>query len=214
MTDGQAMEVTKVLKMNMQSGTGVNANYGCPAAGKTGTTDNFTDAWFVGYEPRLAAAVWVGYPNALVEMRSVHGIPVAGATFPSGIWHDFMTVAHRGYCSDFTPPTTPFVSSPFFGKYSKQGAPGDSTVPYQPYQQYLQNGATQPSTGQTNKKTKKNGNNSYDPRLYEAPPQPAPTAPATPPSNGNGNGQGNGNAPTGTNGGGAAPPGNTVQTQG
>src|SRR3954471_23336235 len=168
MTDGEAMEVTKVLKENVQSGTGQNANYGCPAAGKTGTTDNFTDAWFVGYQPRLAAAVWVGYPNALVEMRSVHGIEVAGATFPSGIWHDFMNVAHRGYCQDFPQPTTPFVSSPFFGKYAKQGAPGDSTVPYN---QYLYNGGTQP---QNDDKKKKGGNNSYDPRLYEAPPQPAP----------------------------------------
>src|SRR3954466_9187029 len=202
MTDGQAYEVTKVLKQNVQGGTGVAANYGCPAAGKTGTTDNFTDAWFVGYEPRLAAAVWVGYPNALVQMRSVHGIEVAGATLPSGIWHDFMNVAHRGYCSDFPQPTTPFVSSPFYGKYSKQGAPGDSTVPYNQYQ-YYSNGGTQPSTGTGTKKK----NNSYDPRLYEAPPQPAPksTPPAapTPPGN-NGNGNGDGNAPTGTGGGGAA----------
>jgi penicillin-binding protein 1A len=207
MTDGQAMEVTKVLKQNIQAGTGTPANYGCPAAGKTGTTDNFTDAWFVGYEPRLAAAVWVGYPNALVEMRSVHGISVAGATFPAGIWHDFMTVAHRGYCEDFPPPTTPFVSAPFYGKYSKQGAPGDSSVPYSPY---LYNGATQP---QTDTKKKKSGNNSYDPRLYAAPPQPPPatTTPTTPPSNGNGTGQGNGNA---TNGGGAAPPGATVTPPG
>src|SRR4051812_21528539 len=143
MTDGQAYEVTKVLKENVQSGTGVNANYGCPAAGKTGTTDNFTDAWFVGYEPRLAASVWVGYPNARVEMRSVHGIEVAGATFPSQIWHDFMNVAHRGYCEDFPQPTTPFQSSPFYGKYAKQGAPGDSSVPYN---QYLYNGGTQPQT--------------------------------------------------------------------
>jgi penicillin-binding protein 1A len=217
MTDGQAMEVTKVLKQNMTSGTGVNANYGCPAAGKTGTTDNFTDAWFVGYEPRMAAAVWVGYPNALVEMRSVHGIQVAGATFPSQIWHDFMQVAHRGYCSDFTAPTTPFVSSPFFGKYSKQGGPGDSSVPYGQYNPYLYNGGTQPQTGGTKKKS---GSNNYDPRLYEAPPQqapkttsPPPTAPTTPGNNGNGNGNGNA-APTGTNGGGAAPPGATVQTQG
>jgi penicillin-binding protein 1A len=218
MTDGQAYEVTKVLKENVQAGTGVNANYGCPAAGKTGTTDNFTDAWFVGYEPRLAAATWVGYPNALTEMRSVHGIEVAGATFPSQIWHDFMNVAHRGYCDDFPQPTTPFQSSPFFGKYSKQGAPGDSTVPYN---QYLYNGGTQPSTDTGKKPTDKKGgdNNSYDPRLYEAPPQPAPQtqtpAPApAPDNNGNGNGNGNGQAPTGTDGGGAAPPGTTVPNQG
>jgi penicillin-binding protein 1A len=212
MTDGQAMEVTKVLKQNVQSGTGVNANYGCPVAGKTGTTDNFTDAWFVGYEPRLTTAVWVGYPNALVEMRSVHGISVAGATFPSGIWHDFMQVAHRGYCQDFPAPTTPFVSSPFYGKYSKSGGPGDNSYQYG-YQPYLYNGGTQP---QTNQKSKKNGNNSYDPRLYEAPPQPAPQTsppPTTPGNNGNGNGNGNA-APTGTDGGGAAPPGATVQPPG
>jgi penicillin-binding protein 1A len=212
MTDGQAMEVTKVLKQNIQSGTGTTANYGCPAAGKTGTTDNFTDAWFVGYEPHLTTAVWVGYPNALVEMRSVHGISVAGATFPAGIWHDFMTVAHGGYCQDFPPPTTPFQSSPFYGKYSKQGAPGDSSVPYN---QYLYNGGTQTQSDSQGKQ-KKGGNNSYDPRLYEAPPQPAPTTPTTPGNNGNGvgNGNGNGKAPTPTDGGGAAPPGATVQPQG
>src|SRR4051794_13592903 len=216
MTDGQAYEVTKVLKENVQSGTGVNANYGCPAAGKTGTTDNFTDAWFVGYEPRLAAATWVGYPNALVQMRSVHGIEVAGATFPSQIWHDFMNVAHRGYCSDFPAPKTPFVSSPFYGKYSKQGAPGDSTSPYNYNSQpYLTNGGTQLQTGQGKQKK----NNSYDPRLYEAPPQPAPQTQAPPaattPGNGNGNnGQGNGNSPTGTDGGGAAPPGATAPSNG
>src|SRR3954467_4698541 len=137
MTDGQAYEVTKVLKQNVQSGTGVNANYGCPAAGKTGTTDNFTDAWFVGFEPHMAAATWVGYPNSSVQMRSVHGIEVAGATFPSQIWHDFMNVAHRGYCEDFPQPTTPFVSSPFFGKYSKQGGPTDPSAQYQQVNPYL-----------------------------------------------------------------------------
>jgi penicillin-binding protein 1A len=217
MTDGQAAEVTKVLKQNIQAGTGVNANYGCPAAGKTGTTDNFTDAWFVGYEPHLTTAVWVGYPNALVQMRSVHGIEVQGASFPAEIWHDFMNVAHHGYCSDFPAPTTPFVASPFYGKYSKQGAPGDTTVPYGSTQPYYYNGGTQLGTG-TGTGKKKSGNNSYDPRLYEAPPQPAPStpapAPAPPPSSGNGNGNGNGNAPSGTNGGGTAPPGTTAPTQG
>jgi penicillin-binding protein 1A len=205
MTDGQADEVTKILKMNVQSGTGTAANYGCPVAGKTGTTDNYTDAWFVGYQPHLAASVWVGYPNALVEMRSVHGIEVAGATFPAEIWHDFMNVAHRGYCTDFPQPTTPFVSQPFFGKYSQQGAPTDSSVPYG---QYYLNGGTQPGTN--TKKGKGNGKSkTYDPRLYAAPPQGPPSTPQTSP--GNGNGQSN---PGATNGGGAAPPGTTGQTPG
>ena len=86
-----AYEATKILEQNVQSGTGTAANFGCAAAGKTGTTDNFTDAWFVGYTPHLAASVWVGYPDARVEMRSVHGISVAGGTFPAQIWHYFMT---------------------------------------------------------------------------------------------------------------------------
>jgi penicillin-binding protein 1A len=209
MTDGQAAEVTKVLKENVQSGTGVNANYGCPTAGKTGTTDNFTDAWFVGYEPHLTTAVWVGYPNAAIQMRSVHGIEVAGATFPSQIWHNFMQVAHRGYCQDFPPPTTPFQSQPFYGKYSKQGGPTDTSVPYNTYP-YTGTTPTQPGTttppGQQ-KKDKK-----YDPRLYEAPPQPAPQT--QPPAGNNGNGNGNPPPANGTDGGGAAPPGTTVQTQG
>jgi penicillin-binding protein 1A len=206
MTDGQAYEVTKILKMNIQSGTGTAANYGCPAAGKTGTTDRFTDAWFVGYQPQLVGAVWVGYPNALVEMRSVHGISVAGGTFPAMIWHDFMNVAHGSYCDDFPQPTTPFQAVPFYGKYSKEGGPADPSVPY-----------NVPGTTQTGKdKTKKGksnggtGTKSYDPRLYEAPPQPAPQT--TPPAGGNGTGTGN--APSGTTGGGAAPPGTVGQTQG
>ena len=82
-SDAVAYEVTKILKQNVQQGTGTRANIGCPAAGKTGTTDNFNDAWFDGYTPHLAAAVWVGYPDALREMRSVHGISVAGGTFPA-----------------------------------------------------------------------------------------------------------------------------------
>ena len=213
MTDGQAYEVTKILEQNVQAGTGTSANYGCPAAGKTGTTDEHTDAWFVGYQPRLSAAVWVGYPNALVQMKAVHGIAVAGGTFPAQIWGDFMRVAHRGFCEPFPQPTTPFQASPFYGKFAKSGAPGDSTNTYGQNQYY--NGATQPEE----QKSDGNGgarDRTYDPRLYEAPPQPAPQvdpepAPAPGNGNGNGNGQGGGDA---TGGGGAAPPGATVQTDG
>ena len=119
-TDGEAYEVTKILEQNVQSGTGTHANFGCPAAGKTGTTDNFNDAWFVGYTPPLATSVWVGYPNALTEMRSVHGIQVAGGTFPAQIWHDYMTVAHKD-CLPFPLPQNPAKFSPFFGSHSATG---------------------------------------------------------------------------------------------
>ena len=52
-SDAVAYEVTKILKQNVQQGTGTRANIGCPAAGKTGTTDNFNDAWFDGFTPHL-----------------------------------------------------------------------------------------------------------------------------------------------------------------
>ena len=62
-SEGESYAATQVLKTVIQSGTGTAANYGCPAAGKTGTTSSFTDAYFDGYTPKLATAVWVGYPN-------------------------------------------------------------------------------------------------------------------------------------------------------
>ena len=60
-------------------------------AGKTGTTENYGDAWFVGYTPQLVVAVWVGYPNALRPMLTeFHGDAVAGGTYPALIWKSFM----------------------------------------------------------------------------------------------------------------------------
>src|SRR5256714_5818059 len=108
-SDGVAYEVTKILELNIQRGTGTHANYGCPAAGKTGTTDNYNDAWFVGYTPSMATSVWVGYPNALKEMRSVHGIAVAGGTFPGQISHDHKSGAPPGRTPfPQPPPPAPF----------------------------------------------------------------------------------------------------------
>jgi penicillin-binding protein 1A len=120
-SDGIAHEVTKILEQNVQRGTGKKAQIGCPAAGKTGTTDDFNDAWFVGYTPKLASAVWVGYPNALREMRGVHGVDVAGGTFPAEIWGSFMNVAKGGSCASFRAPTERVKFSPFYGKYARQG---------------------------------------------------------------------------------------------
>lgn len=85
-----AAVVNSILEDVVRHGTGRSARIGRPQAGKTGTTDNYADAWFVGYTPELSAAVWVGYPQGLVPMRDVHGITVYGGTFPAQIWARFM----------------------------------------------------------------------------------------------------------------------------
>jgi penicillin-binding protein 1A len=88
---GVAWTVTKVLEANVRQGTGVAARLsGRRAAGKTGTTTNWTDAWFAGYVPSLTTVTWVGYPRLEKSMANVHGIQVQGATFPAEIWHGYM----------------------------------------------------------------------------------------------------------------------------
>ena len=84
--------VTSMLERVVEQGTGERARLADrPAAGKTGTTENYGDAWFVGYTPQLAVAVWVGYPNRLVPMTTeFQGGPVAGGTYPALIWKTFV----------------------------------------------------------------------------------------------------------------------------
>ena len=91
--DWVAAEVTEILEQNIQGGTGVGAAIGRAAGGKTGTTENHADAWFCGITPTLSATVWVGYPQGEIPMTSVHGISVAGGTFPAQIWRLFMEEA-------------------------------------------------------------------------------------------------------------------------
>jgi len=91
-----AYQVTDVLKGVVQHGTGTAAAIGRPVAGKTGTTQDYRDAWFVGYTPQLATAVWMGYPGREVPMLDVGGIRVTGGSYPARIWHDFMAAAMAG----------------------------------------------------------------------------------------------------------------------
>lgn len=91
--DGVAYEVTKVLKADIEKGTSSKANFGRPAAGKTGSTENLQDAWFVGYTPELSTSVWVGYPDEQLPMTNVHGGSVWGSGFPATIWKGFMSDA-------------------------------------------------------------------------------------------------------------------------
>ena len=120
--DGMTYEATKILQQNIQRGTGGRAATGCPAAGKTGTTDLNTDAWFAGFTPRLSTAVWVGYPNDRTQMNGLFfGGNVDGGTFPAAIWGAYMKSVIGGFCGDFPQPKVPFSSSPFSGEYSSNG---------------------------------------------------------------------------------------------
>ena len=95
LTNGNAAIEDQMLQGVVQYGTGVSAALpGVEVAGKTGTTQNFGDAWFVGFTPDVVTAVWVGYPNRLVPMLTeFHGQPVEGGTFPALIWKAFMEKA-------------------------------------------------------------------------------------------------------------------------
>lgn len=93
-----ANEAVQIMSTVVSQGTGRRAalDDGTFAAGKTGTTENSGDAWFVGFTDRLTVAVWVGYPDELRPMLTeFYGDPVEGGTFPALIWHDFMQTADQ-----------------------------------------------------------------------------------------------------------------------
>src|SRR3954465_12231965 len=112
-SDGIAYEVTDILKGVITEGTGAGyTDFGCPAAGKTGTSEGLSDAWFVGYTPRISTAVWVGHPES--RDYTGYGGPTAGP-----IWQSYMSAAHGSFCSDFPQPQNPFEpSSSWSGAHS------------------------------------------------------------------------------------------------
>jgi penicillin-binding protein 1A len=125
---GVAYETTRILAMNIKSGTGTRADIERPAAGKTGTATEWYDAWFCGYTPHLSTSVWMGNPDAQVPMDDVHGIKVTGGSFPAVIWQKFMYQADRDYPEEeFAKPAIPIVYDRFFqSTYSV--APSSSTT--------------------------------------------------------------------------------------
>ena len=92
LTPSQAAEETYVLQQVVLDGTGVSAgDVGNPVAGKTGTTDNSTDAWFIGYTPKLTTALWMGYAKGSVPMVNFRGFKsIQGGTIPAQLWHTYM----------------------------------------------------------------------------------------------------------------------------
>jgi penicillin-binding protein 1A len=159
LSDGVAYQVAQILKMNIQAGTGTGANPGFVAGGKTGTTEDWGDAWFAGITTNASTVVWVGYPNAKIPMTAVHGIRVAGGTFPATIWRLFMVPAFSKHPPrDWPLPTNPVVWIPFHGQYQYFGPP--------------------PGSGD-DKKKKKKGKDDGPPATTTAPPptttEPSPT---------------------------------------
>jgi len=132
--DWVASTVTSVLEQNMLEGTGRGAHLaGRTDAGKTGTTDNYADAWFCGYMPFLEATVWIGYPKGEIPMLSVHGIAVSGPTFPATIWHLFMESAaghHKNV--PFRKPVAKPKWTTWRGEYQYYGGWSPYSPPYSP----------------------------------------------------------------------------------
>ena len=104
-----AQSIHDMLSGVVQNGTGTAAAIpGVDVAGKTGTTTNYADAWFVGWTPQLTVAVWVGVPDRLVPMTTLYdGGPVEGGSYPALIWHNFMAQALQILASEHPPSTHP-----------------------------------------------------------------------------------------------------------
>jgi penicillin-binding protein 1A len=175
--DWVAGKVREILEENVQSGTGVGAAIGRPAGGKTGTTENHADAWFCGITPTLSATVWVGYPQAEIPMTSVHGISVAGGTFPATIWKLFMEEAIGSTpVREFPEPRSEPIWHPFTtGQYAGEVS--------EPPSYYYEPPATQTpaTTQQTRKAPPPPPAKPAPPPPPEPPPEPAPPPPVSPP---------------------------------
>ena len=214
-----ADEETMMLETVVAYGTARNAAIGGFAAGKTGTTSNYGDAWFIGWNHKYTVAVWVGYPDKLVSMSTdYNGGPVEGGTFPALIWHDFMVDAiqveqERAAAKGSTGATgeegsggpSSLSSSPSGGSGGEREGPskpahgaGAGTQANPPARE---GGGGEGGAPQTGNETP------AAPTAPSAPTQPAPGAPA--PSGGGGAGEGGGGegggTPSGT--GGASPSG-------
>jgi len=129
-----ADQVTYALEGVIQHGTGTAANFGRPAAGKTGTAENFQDAWFCGYVPQLATCVWVGYPKAEIPLLGVEGVgSVFGGSLPAEIWRGFMSTATAGMPA-LGFPTPQITGSVVYGSgyYTAPPAPTQTMIDVPP----------------------------------------------------------------------------------
>lgn len=113
LTEEVADSVNWTLNQVVERGTGTSAQFDQPSAGKTGTTENYRDAWFVGFTCKMTTAVWMGFPGQSNSepryMNNVHGVQVTGGSLPAEIWRKFMMDATQGLesCPFERPPMAP-----------------------------------------------------------------------------------------------------------
>jgi penicillin-binding protein 1A len=176
LTEGQAYDVTKILEGVITQGTGAGYTYmGCSAeAGKTGTSEDLSDAWFVGYTPLYSTAVWVGHPQSREETG--FGGPTAGP-----IWRSYMESAAGGDCPEFAEPSTLPELSGLDSEHTS-GSSSSSEYEYNEYEEEEES-SEEPSGKE------KGGDEGNEEGAEEAAPEeaaPTPETPAAPPPSGGG----------------------------
>jgi penicillin-binding protein 1A len=201
--EGVSNEATKILQTVISGGTGRAAQIGEFAAGKTGTTENYQDAWFVGFNDYLTVAVWVGYPDSAKPMQTEYrGEPVAGGTYPAEIWRDFMLSAKKIREIRAAKEGKDEGSTGATGVQSVPATPAPPPAPEQ--QQGKERKKKSPGPGGTGP-----GSGGQTPRPDEQPAEPPaqPAEPAPSPDGGAGGTPGGGAGTPGANPGASPPPG-------
>ena len=172
LTEGEAYDVTKLLEGVITQGTGAGyTSMGCSAAaGKTGTSEGLSDAWFVGYTPLFSTAVWTGHPQSREETG--FGGPTSGP-----IWRYFMEQAVNGDCPEFGQPSTLPELSGLNSGHTSGSSFSESENEYEEFE---------PEEEEKGKKEGDKGSGNKPSATPESPPAPeaAPTPEPTPPPSG------------------------------
>jgi penicillin-binding protein 1A len=174
LTEGEAYEVTRLLEGVITQGTGAGYTYmGCAAeAGKTGTSEELSDAWFAGYTPLYSTAVWVGHPQS--REATGFGGPTAGP-----IWRSFMESAVAGDCPEFAEPSSlPELS----GLDSEHTSASGYSEGEEEFEEFDEGEEEEPEKGKSGDQAKE----AEAEAAPEAAPAPAPTPAPAPPSPGGG----------------------------
>jgi penicillin-binding protein 1A len=183
LTTGQAYDVTKVLEGVITSGTGAGyTDMGCASeAGKTGTSEGLSDAWFVGYTPLYSTAVWTGHP--LSRASTGFGGPTSGP-----IWRSYMEAAQGGNCPDFQVPSSLPILTSFHGQHTASSSSSCGTSSGSTSGSYSCGSTTYAPTTTSGSGNSGHNKGAYAPGVGQKPapspkPKPVPTpAPAPPPA--------------------------------